>query len=211
MFLAPIPWTLMWRYAQKRAASDKWTFYYLTVAQISAYAQDEWKIGKNFRLTYGLRADKPAYTNASFKDPQFNADGSFKGTYTEGSPTLPNNDNQVLFDASGKKVTNGVGKELDNSKFPTTKVLFSPRIGFNWDVNGNKTFQVRGGSGLFTGRFPFVWLGNQLANPYTGFYNVTASDFRWPQTGAATWVPTSKSRPVLFFLPMWPIQKTRKP
>jgi hypothetical protein len=168
-------------YAQKRAAADKWTFYYLTVAQISAYAQDEWKIGKNFRLTYGLRADKPAYNNARFKDPQFNADGSFKGTFTEGSPTLPNNDNQVLFDASGKKVTNGVGKELDNSKFPTTKVLFSPRIGFNWDVNGNKTFQLRGGSGLFTGRFPFVWLGNQLANPYTGFYNVTASDFRWPQ------------------------------
>ncbi len=168
-------------YARKRAAANQWTFYYLTVAQLSAYAQDEWKIGKNFRLTYGLRIDKPSYSNASFKDPQFNADGSFKGTYNQGSPTLPNNDNQVLYDAAGNRVTNGVGKQLDNTKFPTTKPLFSPRVGFNWDVNGDKTVQLRGGSGLFTGRFPFVWLGNQLANPYTGFYNATASDFRWPQ------------------------------
>ena len=168
-------------YARNRAAANQWTFYYLTVAQLSAYAQDEWKIGKNFRLTYGLRIDKPAYSNASFKDPQFNANGTFKGTYNQASPTVPNNDNQVLFDANGNRVTNGVGKGLDNTKFPTTKPLFSPRVGFNWDVNGDKTAQLRGGSGLFTGRFPFVWLGNQLANPYTGFYNVTESNFHWPQ------------------------------
>ena len=168
-------------YARNRAAANEWTFYYLTVAQISAYAQDEWKIGKNFRLTYGLRVDMPSYGNASFKDPQFNGDGTFKGSYNEGSPTFPNNDNQVLFDENGNRVTNGVGKQLDNTKFPTKKPLFSPRVGFNWDVMGDKTVQVRGGSGLFTGRFPFVWIGNQQANPYTGFYNVTENNFRWPQ------------------------------
>lgn len=168
-------------YAKNRAAANQWAFYYLTVAQLSAYVQDEWKVGKNLRLTYGLRVDKPAYSKASFKDPQFNANGTFKGTYNQGSPTVPNNDNQVLFDADGKRVSNGAGKELDNTKFPTTHPLFSPRVGFNWDVNGNKTVQLRGGSGLFTGRFPFVWLGNPLANPYTGFYNVTESNFRWPQ------------------------------
>ena len=168
-------------YAKNRAAANQWTFYYLTVAQLSAYAQDEWKLSKNFRFTYGLRIDKPAYSNASFKDPQFNANGTFKGTYNQGSPTLPNNDNQVLFDANGSRVANGVGKELDNTRFPTTSPLFSPRLGFNWDVNGDKTVQLRGGTGLFTGRFPFVWLGNQQANPYTGFYNATASNFHWPQ------------------------------
>ncbi len=168
-------------YAKNRGLANQWTFYYLTVAQMSVYAQDEWKIGKNFRLTYGLRLDKPYYFNGSFKDPQFNPDGTFKGSYTQGSPTFPNNDSQVLFDANGNRVNNGVGKQLDNTKFPSGKLLVSPRAGFNWDVNGDRTVQLRGGSGLFTGRFPFVWVGNQLANPYTGFYNVTANNFKWPQ------------------------------
>lgn len=169
------------QYAKNRAATGAWTFYYLTVAQISAYAQDEWKPSKNFRLTYGLRIDAPSYSNASFKNPNFNIDGTFKGTFQEGSPTIPNNDNQVLFDETGKQITNGVGKDLDNTKFPTKKPLFSPRIGFNWDVKGDKTVQLRGGTGLFTGRFPFVWIGNQQANPYTGFYNATTGNFQWPQ------------------------------
>ena len=168
-------------YAKNRAAANEWTFYYLTVAQISAYAQDEWKIGKDFRLTYGLRVDIPTYGNASFKDPQFNGDGTFKGSYNEGSPTFPNNDDLVLYDENGDRITNGQGKQLDNTQFPSSDPLFSPRVGFNWDINGDKTVQLRGGSGLFTGRFPFVWIGNQQANPYSGFYNVTAQNFKWPQ------------------------------
>jgi Carboxypeptidase regulatory-like domain len=168
-------------YAANRAKANQWTFYYLTVAQISTYIQDEWSPAKKFKLTYGLRIDAPSYGNASFRNPEFNGDGTFKGSYQEGSPTIPNNDNQVLFDENGKKVTNGVGKDLDNTKFPTKKPLFSPRVGFNWDIAGNKSVILRGGSGLFTGRFPFVWIGNQQANPYTGFYNATAKNFRWPQ------------------------------
>jgi hypothetical protein len=168
-------------YAKNRAAANQWTFYYLTVAQLSAYLQDEFKINKNFRLTYGVRIDAPSYKNASYKNPLFNGDGTFKGTYEEGSPTIANNDPQVLFDANGNRVTNGVGKDLDNTRFPTKKPLLSPRIGFNWDVNGDKTAILRGGTGLFTGRFPFVWLGNQQANPGTGFYNVTDRNFQWPQ------------------------------
>jgi Carboxypeptidase regulatory-like domain len=168
-------------YAKNRAAANQWTFYYLTVAQISAYVQDEWKAAKNFKLTYGLRVDAPSYRNASFKNPDFNADGTFKGTYQEGFPTIANNDPQVLFDANGNRITNGVGKDLDNTRFPTKKPLLSPRLGFNWDINGNKTAVLRGGTGLFTGRFPFVWIGNQQANPYTGFYNATDKNFQWPQ------------------------------
>jgi hypothetical protein len=88
---------------------------------------------------------------------------------------------KVLFDANGNRITNGVGKDLDNTRFPTKKPLLSPRLGFNWDINGNKTAVLRGGTGLFTGRFPFVWIGNQQANPYTGFYNATDKNFQWPQ------------------------------
>jgi hypothetical protein len=47
---------------------------------------------------------------------------------------------------------------------PKTKLMYSPRLGFNWDVFGNKTTQVRGGTGLFTGRVPFVWISNQFTN-----------------------------------------------
>ncbi|MBX9781770.1 MAG: TonB-dependent receptor [Chitinophagaceae bacterium] len=168
-------------YAKNRAAANQWTWYYLTVAQLSLYFQDEINVSKNFTLTVGLRADKPNYTNLSFVSPDFNADGTFKGTFTKGSPTVQNNDNLTLFDANGRRITNGAGKDLDNNRLPTKKILFSPRVGFNWDAKGDKSLQIRGGSGLFTGRFPFVWLGNQIGNPFSFFYNATDRNFQWPQ------------------------------
>ncbi len=159
--------------AKAAAAANQWTWYYLTVGQLSAYVQDEWQATDKFRLTYGVRMDMPVY----FKDKfEFVPAGG-----TSSSPTLPNNEPLVLFDKDGKPITNGVGKDLDNTRLPTKKPLISPRVGFNWDVNGNKTLQVRGGSGLFTGRFPFVWLGNHIGNPYSDFYNVTDKNFKWPQ------------------------------
>jgi hypothetical protein len=159
--------------AKAAAAAGQWSWYYLTVGQLSAYAQDEWQVNNKFRLTYGLRMDMPIYFEDKCKIVP--AGG------TASSPTLPNNDPQVLFDKDGNRITNGVGKDLDNTRLPTKTPLFSPRVGFNWDLMGNKTVQVRGGSGLFTGRFPFVWLGNQIGQPYTGFYNLTDNDFKWPQ------------------------------
>ncbi len=168
--------------ASTRAAANAWTLAKLTVGQISGYIQDEWAVTNKFILTYGLRMDIPQYFNASYSSPNFDPNtGAFPGTYTTGSPTIQNNDNLTLFDANGNSVTNGAGKELDNGRFPTKKPLLSPRVGFNYDVKGDRTLQVRGGSGLFTGRFPFVWLGNQIANPFSGFYNVTDRNFRWPQ------------------------------
>ena len=157
--------------ARAAGKADKWTWYYITVAQASLYLQDEWKATENFRLTYGLRMDIPLYMNSKFIQP----DG------TTSSPTLPNNDNLTLFDEHGQPVSNGVGKQLDNTKLPSSKPLFSPRVGFNWDVKGDKTMQLRGGSGLFTGRFPFVWIGNHIGNPFSFFYCATASNFKWPQ------------------------------
>ncbi len=168
-------------YAKKHAASGQFTWYYLTVGQIGTYLQDEWQVTNKFRLTYGIRFDVPQYYNTHFKDPKLNADGSYAGSYTEGSPTLANNDNLTLYDANGNKVSNGVGKDVDNTKLPDKKVMVSPRVGFNYDIKGDKTLVLRGGTGLFTGRFPFVWVGNQIGNPYSSFYEVTARNFKWPQ------------------------------
>jgi hypothetical protein len=168
-------------YARNRAAAGLWTWYYLTVSQLSFYFQDEINVSKNFTLTLGLRADKPNYFNMSFVSPDFNSAGNFTGTYTQGSPTLQNNDNLTLFDPNGRRITNGAGRDLDNNRLPTKKFLFSPRVGFNWDAKGDKSLQIRGGSGLFTGRFPFVWIGNHIGNPFSFFYNATDRDFQWPQ------------------------------
>lgn len=53
---------------------------------------------------------------------------------------------------------------FNTSELPKTNPLFSPRVGFNYDVKGDRSIQVRGGTGLFSGRPPFVWLSNQVGN-----------------------------------------------
>ena len=47
---------------------------------------------------------------------------------------------------------------------PKTQALWSPRVGFNWDVLGDRSVQVRGGTGIFSGRPAFVWISNQMSN-----------------------------------------------
>jgi len=54
---------------------------------------------------------------------------------------------------------------VDQSKLPGATPLWSPRVGFNWNAVGDRQTQVRGGTGIFTGRVPFVWLGNVISNP----------------------------------------------
>jgi len=102
--------------------------------QLGLYAQDEYTGLKNLKLTYGLRVDLPSYPSS-----------------------LPQN---TISDG----LTFNNGEQIQVGKLPKASLLYSPRIGFNWDVNGDKTLQVRGGTGVFTGRIPFVWLSNQVTN-----------------------------------------------
>ncbi len=136
----------------------------LKVSQLAVYAQDEWAVNKKFTFTYGLRIDVPFYF---YKIPQDAAAGIVKN-----------------FD--GWVDQNGNPAKVDPTKWPKSKIMLSPRIGFNWDVKGDKTIQLRGGSGIFSGRIPFVWLGNQSTNHgiypgYTFQADATAANFSWPQ------------------------------
>lgn len=59
------------------------------------------------------------------------------------------------------------------NQLPSGSGILSPRLGFNWDVSGDQVTQIRGGAGIFTGRYPFVWLSNLYSN--TGLSTVTLS------------------------------------
>lgn len=53
------------------------------------------------------------------------------------------------------------GEKINTGLWPKSKPAFSPRVGFNWS---DKDWQVRGGTGIFNGRLPFVWFTNQPTN-----------------------------------------------
>jgi hypothetical protein len=148
---------------EDKNTNDSWALAETNVGQLAFYVQDDWSINNNFKLSLGVRFDKPLFFDSAQK-AQDVIDSSF---YLPNNPyTDPNTGETVVF---------------DSTKMPSNNFLISPRVGFNWDVNGDSTLQLRGGSGLFTGRFPFVWLGNQIANPNVYYYQIVDPEFKFPQ------------------------------
>ncbi len=146
-------------------AGDSWALAETNVGQMAFYVQDEWNVNDNFKLSYGVRFDKPLFFDSSEKAQDvIDFPGNF---YAPDVPYMDPSTGETVF--------------FDSTEMPSNKFLVSPRAGFNWDVRGDKTLQVRGGTGLFTGRFPFVWLGNQIANPNVWYYQVVDPDFKFPQ------------------------------
>lgn len=107
----------------------------------AAYIQDEYRISDRFKVTAGLRAEMPFYLNDLQNNEAISA-LTFKDGWRDGD-------------------TEFVDYKMDVGSWPEAKLQFSPRLGFNWDVKGDRSLQVRGGSGLFTGLLPFVWYTNQ--------------------------------------------------
>ena len=103
------------------------------------YAQDEWNVTDKFKLNYGLRID---------------------GLFFNNDDLLTNNAIKAL-DYYDK---NGNVRHIDTGKWPANSITFSPRVGFTWDVLGDKSLKVRGGSGLFSGRLPLVFFTNMPTN-----------------------------------------------
>lgn len=141
-----------------------WAFPEVNVGQLSFYVQDEWNVNEKFKLTYGLRFDKPLFFDSADKAQDVI---DLTGDYVPSTPYYNPNNGETVF--------------LDNTQMPSTKWLISPRVGFNYDVNGDDSFQLRGGTGTFTGRFPFVWLGNQIGNPNWWFHQMVDPDYKFPQ------------------------------
>ena len=146
-------------------AANSWNMAETNVGQFAVYLQDEWNVNDDFKLSYGIRFDKPLFFDSAEKAQDVI---DFPGNYYDAS--VPYTD-----PSTGQSVF------LNSTKMPSNKFLVSPRVGFNWDVKGDKTQQVRGGTGLFTGRFPFVWLGNQIANPNIWYYQLVDPNFKFPQ------------------------------
>ena len=103
-------------------------------SQIGLYGQDEWSVNDRFKLTYGLRLDAIVFNNADLMR------------------------NNAIYELDY------AGKHIDTGAWPTTKIQVSPRVGFSWDVLGDKSLKVRGGTGLFSGRLPLVFFTNMPTN-----------------------------------------------
>jgi len=109
------------------------------------YAQDVWQARDRLSVTYGLRLDVPKFDNTAYDNPDADA--------------------LTFRDENGQPV------QYNTGKLPDANILWSPRFGFNWDATGDRKTQVRGGTGVFTGRPAYVWISNQIGNTgvLTGF------------------------------------------
>lgn len=141
------------------------------VTYAGLYVQDEFAPIDNLKITAGIRVDRP----------QFDETGFFNGTVE----SLQFRDQQ------------GNPLQVNTAQLPKASTLISPRLGFNWDVFNNRTTQVRGGTGLFTGRPPFVWISNQIGNNgvLTGFEQLTNTTARPFSPDPARYIPATPTLP----------------
>jgi len=107
--------------------------------KFGVYGQDEWDITNRFKLAYGLRLDGLFFNNGD----------------------LMTNNAILAIDYPAK---DGGVRHIDTGKWPNSSLIVQPRVGFNWDVMGNKVLTLRGGSGLFSGRLPLVFFTNMPTN-----------------------------------------------
>jgi hypothetical protein len=121
-------------------------------AQYSAYLQDEFNVSDRLKLTGGLRIEQATYPDVS----------------------------EIRTHPLVLAQTFANGEHIDTGALPDAKMTFSPRFGFNWDVSGDRSLVVRGGSGIFTGRVPFVWIVAQSGDAGLLQYTQTYSGANTP-------------------------------
>ena len=139
----------------------------LEVMYGGVYAQDEWRATDNLRLTLGLRLDVPKFGNTALRNPDV--------------------EELTFRDEKGADV------QYATDKLPDANVLFSPRLGINWNVRGDRTTQIRGGTGIFTGSPAYVWISNQVGENgiLTGFEDIRNTTARPFNPNPDTYKPTT--------------------
>ena len=153
--------------AKNNDPNTKWSVTKLDVGQLGFFAQDEIQVNDYFKFALGLRVDQPMYFNSQ----QY---------VTEKIEEAKNGDGYIMEDLTWSD-ENGKPLNYSAKNLPSEDLLFSPRFSFNWDVSKNKSAIIRGGSGIFTGRLPFVWIGNHLANVGRWYMTPVSPDFKFPQ------------------------------
>jgi hypothetical protein len=143
--------------------------------RLDLYLQDEYNATKDLKLTFGTRVNIIGFENTTLENPVITA---------------------MTF-AAGEKFNTGI--------MPKTQVLFEPRLGFNYDLKGQKKTQFRGGTGLFTGRPPYVFLSNQIGNNgvLTGFIDVSgaaAANYGFTADPNKYFIPSTPTLPSTFDL-----------
>jgi outer membrane receptor protein involved in Fe transport len=109
----------------------------LKIGQLGIYAQDEINVNQNLKLTLGLRVDKPVYPEQPLENPNITA------------LSFPDK--------------NGVLTHYSTGTWPKSTPYWSPRVGFRYKID-EENIVFRGGTGIFTGRIPFVYLTNIPTN-----------------------------------------------
>ena len=108
--------------------------------QFGGYVQNDMRLNDNLKVSFGIRVDVPVWEDG-----------------------LVNND----FNTRTVALLEAAGKELKGARVGSaiaTQAHIAPRFGFNYDLNGKKTTQFRGGAGVFTSRLPLVWPGGTYNN-----------------------------------------------
>jgi len=109
--------------------------------QLGLYVQDEITVNDKFTLTAGLRLDVPIISS---------------------DPAIASTFNTTTLNAI--KPFYDLANEVEGGKAPQGQLMFSPRVGFSYDMKGDRTSILRGGAGVFTSRVPFVWPGGMFNN-----------------------------------------------
>jgi hypothetical protein len=139
----------------------------LSVDYIGAYGQNELTLSDKLTTTIGLRVDIPFFGLTGLRNPEV--------------------ETMTFFNSSKESV------KFRTDALPEANLLWSPRVGFNYDVKGNQTTQIRGGSGIFTGRPAYVWISNQIGNNgiLTGFERLDNTTLRPFNPNTETYKPTT--------------------
>jgi len=147
----------------------------LKTTRFDFYAQDDWAVTKDLKVSYGVRTALIGFGNTAIENKAVSA------------------------------MTFANGERFNTGTLPKTQLLLEPRLGFNWDARGDKKTQVRGGTGVFTGRPPYVFVSNQVGNNgvLTGFIDVSgaaAAGYGFTSNPNKYFVPSTPTLPSTFDL-----------